>query len=233
MKTFTFFAGLILLTLCFGPKASAQIQPDNFGWQCGPGKTTNCPINTTNAPDCVLESWPSGMPNLLRLHDSGTEWSEIEQMKNTYTWCDLNAYLDAIAAHLPRTVIEVFTAVPCWDTKVTTCGIGDYPHGTNYLPDDLTSTGSPAFNAFVTQFVQHCSTNMNCVGPCPQGQTCNSTNLIKYFDLWNEWDLNEHWMQGAPPNGCGTTASECGLELYYMVAPAVPIIKQYIPNPWY
>jgi hypothetical protein len=179
------------------------------------------------------------MPNLLRLHDSGTEWSEINQASSGTTqwvWTDLDLYLDAIAAHPGTTVMETFTAIPCWAAGISqqNCTFSRvYTHGTNVIPTDLAnnpSGGSPFFNAFVTAFVQHCSTNMNCVGPCPVHQTCNSTDLILYFDMWNEWDISDHWLKGAPPTGCGTSASACAQLLYDMIAPAVSIIHQYIPT---
>ncbi len=248
MKALRILLGVLLFVPLLRPTASAQIQPDNFGWQCGPGSQTNCPISLVNGKYVV--AWPTTppMPNLLRLHDSITEWSEIvyQQESNSIVsggcltqcnWNDLDAYLDGIAAHPGTTAIETFASIPCWAAgfSLTNCPnkTNVYPHGTNYIPTDLASNppgGSGFFNAFVTAFVQHCSPNLNCVGPCPHGVVCNATNLIQYFDLWNEWNMTGHWYQAAPPQGCGTTAAACAQLLYYMVAPAVAIIHQYIPN---
>jgi hypothetical protein len=66
--------------------------------------------------------------------------------------------------------------------------------------------GSPSFNNFVTAFVQHCSPNNNCV-----------KNLIKAYEMWNEWDLQYHWT--------GTMA-----QVYQMVKPAVTIIRANVPH---
>src|SRR5208282_4828023 len=76
----------------------------------------------------------------------------------------------------------------------------------NTPPGDLTASGSPSFNTFVTAFVTHCSPNNNCV-----------KDYIKYYEMWNEWDIQYHWT--------GTMA-----QVYQMVAPAAPIIKSNVPG---
>src|SRR5258708_23026332 len=96
--------------LCFTASAQTAVSASNFAWQCGLGKKTNCPLDSNGAL-----TWPTttAMPAGLRLHDSGTEWSEIEQTSGVYTWTDLDVYLDALAGHLingrPRPVVETFT----------------------------------------------------------------------------------------------------------------------------
>jgi hypothetical protein len=91
------------------------------------------------------------------------------------------------------------------------------PTGTNIPPNDLKTTGSPSFNNFVTEFVQHCSAAGNCAGNCPPGRICASTNLIRYYEMWNEWNTTVRWT--------GTTT-----QLYQMLAPAVQIIRANVAN---
>jgi hypothetical protein len=174
----------------------------NFGMQCGLGQTSNC-----EGSGSTPIIWPDtqAQPGWLRLHDSGTYWAQLNPTNSSYDWTNLDNWLDMIAQHEPIAVSEVFTWVPCWDAP--TCSAPPTaPGGTNAPPSDLTASGSPTFNAFVTAFVQHCSPNNHCV-----------KNIIKYYEMWNEWDLSFHWT--------GTMA-----QIYQMVAPAVAIIRANVPG---
>jgi hypothetical protein len=221
----TVFAGItsIILFLCFlgacgGSQHTTVVPPptppsvpppapsdsptaaSSFGFQCGLEVGACGGANGTIA-------WPTAQakPGLLRLHDAGTYWSLLEPGSGQYDWTTLDNWLDTIAAHEPIDVSQVFIWVPCWDAS--TCSAPPVtPTGTNAPPSDLTASGSPSFNAFVTQFVQHCSPNNNC-----------AKNIIKYYEMWNEWDLQFHWT-GTP------------LQLYQMLAPAVTIIRNNVPN---
>jgi hypothetical protein len=185
---------------------TSSIGTANFGFQCGLG-LTNC-----GGPGGTIV-WPQtqSQPKFLRLHDAGTSWSELSTGSGTYDWARLDNWLDVISKQQPLRVIEVFSWVPCWDAPICE-GLPVAPTGTNTPPDDLTATGSRAFNDFVTQFVQHCSPAGNCVGNCPPGKACASTNLIRYYEMWNEWNTQMRWS--------GTIN-----QLYQMLAPAVPIIR--------
>ena len=178
----------------------------NFGFQCGL-TTTNCGRN-----DGTLV-WPEAeaQPGMLRLHDVGTSWSDLSTGPGTYNWTKLDTWLDTIARHRPIGVIQVFSWVPCWEASPCE-GLNVAPTGTNVPPDDLTESGSPSFNHFVTKFVQHCSPAGNCAGDCPPAKTCAKTNLIKYYEMWNEWDTWMRWK--------GTVD-----QLYDMLAPATDIIR--------
>jgi hypothetical protein len=185
---------------------TTSIVSGNFGFQCGLA-LTNC-----GGPRGTIV-WPQtqAQPKSLRLHDAGTSWSDLNTGLGTYDWSALDNWLDTIAKQKPLHVIQVFSWVPCWDAP--TCEATSVaPTGTNAPPDDLTTSGSRAFNDFVTQFVQHCSPNGNCVGNCPPGKACVSTNLIQYYEMWNEWNTQIRWS--------GTIN-----QLYQMLAPAVPIIR--------
>jgi hypothetical protein len=174
----------------------------NFGMQCGPGDTQDC----GNAADTAVV-WPNtqAQPGLVRLHDAGTQWAVIDSIGGgDYQWGVLDQWLDQIANHNVY-VIQVFSWVPCWDAP-TCSSPPTAPAGTNSPPSDLTASGSPAFNNFVTAFTQHCSPAGNCV-----------SQYIKYYEMWNEWDLSFHWT--------GSMA-----QVYQMVAPAAQIIKTNVPN---
>lgn len=220
------------------PPPNGGIASSNFGMQCGIGPPIYGQVNCYGG-NTIL--WPTAglnppvQPGLLRLHDAGTYWSALAPSAGPCaTNCDftkLDAWLDIIAQHQPLAVSQVFTWVPCWDTvggsSNPNCGIDpNAPNGTNYPPTDLGTSGSATFTDFVNTFTQHCSPAGNCVGNCPSGATCASTNLIQYYEMWNEWDISYHWLQGAaPPNGCGTTMMACAQLLYQMVAPATTAIR--------
>ncbi len=181
---------------------SGSIALSNFGFQCGPGSTQDCegPGNTI--------VWPTtqAQPGLLRLHDAGTQWANMSPSSGSYQWENLDGWLDLIAQKQPVAVSQVFTWVPCWAAPAPCTAPPTAPMGTSTPPGDLSATGSPSFNDFVTAFVQHCSPAGNCV-----------SKYIKYYEMWNEWDLSYHWT--------GSMA-----QVYQMVAPAVTIIRQNVPN---
>ena len=155
--------------------------------------------------------WPStqARPGLLRLVDAGTNWSTIDtgSDQSSWMWNGLDTWLDAIQTHEPMNVSQVFIFTPCWIASPC-LGPGSAPTGTNVPPSDLTASGSPSFNSFVTAFVQHCSPAGNCV-----------KDEIKYYEMWNEWDLpSQAFWTGTPQ------------QLYQMVAPAASIIRQNVPS---
>lgn len=156
-------------------KNPPTITRSSFGFQCGTGKSTNCP----NA------SWPSSVaqPGLIRLWDSQVQWHRLNPAPKSYDWHLLDAYLDAVAAHQPRDVMYTFGYTPCWDTK----GECDREWGSTYPPGDLGKDGSPSFTAFVTELVNHCSRTGHCV-----------KDYIKYWELWNEANADAYWSGSVP-----------------------------------
>lgn len=181
---------------------TGSIALSNFGFQCGPGDTADCEGSSKG-----VIAWPTSQaqPGLLRLHDAGTQWANVDQGSGAYNWNALDQWLDLIAAHQPVEVSQVFTWVPCWDASACSAP-PTAPSGTNSIPSDLGTGGSPAFNNFVTAFVQHCNSNHHCV-----------KDYIRYYEMWNEWDLKFHWL--------GTMQ-----QVFQMVAPATAIIRQNVPN---
>jgi hypothetical protein len=187
-----------------------SVKASNFGFEC------SLVIGDCGAQGGKLV-WPlAPTPGSLRLHDVYTSWSDLSTGPGTYDWTWLDTWLDMIAQHRPLQVIEVFSWVPCWNAN--TCEAPPVaPTGTNSPPLDLTQSGSPAFNNFVTEFVQHCSAAGNCVGNCPPGKACASTNLITLYEMWNEWNTSVRW------SGSAT-------QLYQMLAPAASIIRANVTN---
>jgi hypothetical protein len=164
-----------------------------FGFQCGTALPTNCPH----------ETWPTtaAQPGVMRLWDSQVQWSKLNAGRGTYNWSVLDAWLDTIATHQPRSVIYTFGWTPCWATT-STC----LTNGSTAPPDDLGSGGSQLFNAFVTSLVSHCNPSGRCV-----------KDYINYWEIWNEANSTAYWS--------GTVS-----QLYALIAPAVKIIRAYIPD---
>jgi len=190
---------------------NSAIVHTSFGFQCGLDITDCGGLGGTLI-------WPEmqSQPEFLRLHDTETSWADLSTSPGDYNWTRLDNWLDLIVQHQPLNVIEVFSWVPCWAASTCEAPVVA-PTGTNSPPLDLNANGSSAFTDFVTQFVQHCSPAGNCAGECPAGKTCASVNLIRYYELWNEWNTPVRWT--------GTVG-----QLYQMVAPAVPIIRANVKN---
>ena len=197
--------------------APGTISAGYFGMQCGPG-STNCPNQSgTHTP-----TWPTSQaqPGVLRLWDSQVSWSYLMTGYSggvgTYSWAQLDGYLDDIAAHQPINVNYVFGCVPAFATSGpsgTTPGSCGATAGSATPPNDLTATGSPTFTQFVTDLMNHCS-------PTPPGTNCVKT-LITGYELWNEANVSS----GQAVRWTGTQT-----QLYQMVAPAVAIIKASASN---
>ena len=151
------------------PMGSHPIEPTDWSFQCvyGTCGTNGLWINTTSQPGTV------------RLWDSGTNWADINSADGTYNWKTLDTWLDLIAQHQPRAVIYTFGHVPCW---ISSASCNDGQNWSPSPPRDLTSSGSPSFDAYVTALMQHCSPAGNCI-----------KDFIKYWEMWNEPDNLPYW----------------------------------------
>jgi len=165
------------------------ITQSSFGFQCGTGKLTNCPN----------ETWPTtiAQPGMIRLWDSQVQWHLLNPSAGVYNWKILDGYLDAIAAHQPRSAMYTFGYTPCWATK----GKCERDWGSPFPPDDLTPSGSPSFDTFVIALLGHCSAGGHCV-----------KDTIKYWELWNEANAPNYWSGTVP-------------QLYQLMAPAVALVR--------
>jgi hypothetical protein len=198
-------------------EAGAQtiITADSFGFQCS---TVSCPSTGTQY------TWPDtqAQPGVLRLWDSSTQWDVLNPTgscsgttctSGSYSFTTIDKWLDTIAAQWTAgnqvQVIYTFGWVPYWvaPTSPSTCQQTTSPYpgrGSQCPPLDLTSSGSPTFNAFVTALVAHCSSAGNCV-----------SKYIKYWELWNEPDVS---------TDVGTWTGTV-LQMYQMLAPIPAIIN--------
>jgi hypothetical protein len=176
------------------PMKSNPIQPTNFGFQCANGSSCGTPAGWISS---------TSQPGTVRLWNAGTTWDMLETTLGTYNWTSLDSWLDMVAKHQPTAVMYTLGKVPCWITSVV-CAAGQT--WSPALPADLTSNGSPVFDAFVTALVEHCSPAGNCV-----------STYIKYWEMWNEANLTGFWT--------GTQT-----QLYDMMKPAVAIVRAHIPG---
>ena len=179
------------------------LQISSWSFQC---INDGSKISTSCGPNGDWISTNS-QPGTVRLWDSGTNWALMQLSSNTYDWRKLDAWLDAIAAHQPTTVIYTFGHVPCFVASVACTGNpGSGHYWSTSPPVDLTAAGSATFNDFVKALTQHCSPNGHCV-----------KTYIKYWELWNEANLAQFW----------TGTQE---QLYEMFKPAVAIIRNNVPG---
>jgi hypothetical protein len=207
MKALPMSASLIVAVLWIGCMASAQIEPNNFGWQCGPSKPTNCP--NVLPPQNQL---PSDLPYTLRMHDTQTWWSQLESSNGVYDpnlVKYLDGYIDSIAAlekqgH-PHYVIFTFSHVPCWAAGLGTGCANTAPPLSQY---------SGAFTSFVEWLAMHQTVGGNIVG-----------QYVQAYEMWNEW--NGYSTQ----NNAYTYWSGTAQELYNMLQPAAAYLKTLKPQP--
>jgi hypothetical protein len=212
-----FFAFFILCLLCVLGTTSQSHTQDNTSptndQSVAPAMGSH-PITSANwSFECFycLNGWitTKAQPGTVRLWQAGTEWAFLDTGPGgNYDWSHLDNWLDLIAEQQPRAVIYTFGFVPCWISTATCDGTG-WGNGHNFSPSppsDLTASGSPAFTAFVTALVQHCSPAGHCV-----------KDYIKYWEMWNEANLTEYW------SGTAT-------QLYDMFKPVIPIIRNHVPG---
>jgi hypothetical protein len=202
--------------------ATPTVLASHFGMQCGPS-SLNC-----GPPVGGVLSFPSSIaaPNVVRIHDAGQGWSQIEPScaafsgslctQPNFSWTTFDEELDMIANHNRIGELQMLST-PCW--LQDPCNVADpvYPNGGTAPPTDLGSGpmgSSPNFNAFITALVNHVSANGNPVA-----------TWIKIFQMWNEYDLCEHWTG---------TASQLYAMLYYpvtqIIRPAIAGVRITTPS---
>lgn len=182
------------------PMKSHPIQSTDFSFECVNGSSCG-----TNGSWITTKS----QPGTVRLWDSGTSWAILNTGTNSYSWTNLDTWLDMIAQHQPTAVIFTFGHVPCFITSIPCNPNGKGGSGTYWSPGpptDLNANGSKTFTAFVTALTQHCSPAGHCV-----------KDYIKYWEMWNEPNLTHYWS--------GTVN-----QLYDMFRPIVPIIRNNVPS---
>ena len=178
------------------PMGRKPIAPTDWSFQC-----------LFNSDCGAHGAWitTTSQPGTVRLWDSGTNWAVISTAAGTYDWSTLDTWLDLIAQHKPRAVIYTFGHVPCW-ISTGICSGKQWDNWSPGPPRDLTSNGSPTFNAFVRLLTRHCSPAGHCV-----------KDYIKYWEIWNEANLPIYWT--------GTIN-----QMYDMFKPVIGIIRNNIPG---
>lgn len=120
-------------------------------------------------------AWPdSNVPfGSLRLWDSGTNWSQVESIKGTYSWALLDNAVANAEANGMKDILLVLGATPSWNaTKIQA---GDYPvPGAASPPKSL-----KAWDAFVKAVVERYK------------------GRITSYQIWNEASLTMFW-NGTP-----------------------------------
>ncbi len=194
-------------------QSSGPLSADPLSTGTGPVQATSwsfqCLYDTTCGADGShggSGTWitTTSQPGTVRLWDAGTDWYELETGDGTYDWTSLDTWLDLIAEHQPLTAIYTLGSVPCWISSTSCSGTGWTGLWTPSPPSDLTTSGSPSFNKFVTALVEHCSPANHCV-----------KDYIKVYEMWNEANLVKFWG--------GTQA-----QLYDMFKPVFPIIRAHV-----
>ena len=109
------------------------------------------------------QTFPQGC-SLIRLHDSGVNWSQLEPAKGQFNWAPLDARLAEAEAHGVK-VMYVFSNTPAWTAQP----VAGAPVG---LPSPLGNCPARLEDEldFTEELLDH-------VG-----------DGISYFGLWNEWN---------------------------------------------
>ena len=115
----------------------------------------------------------------VRLWDTNTTWAQIETIRGSYYWTDLDIWLGNIKSH-GQDAMYTFGRVPHWASSEPSqaCPYAVSTPGCAAPPSDLNS-GDNIWKEFVTAIVKH---------------SLSSSELhIAYYEMWNEPDLKRNW----------------------------------------
>jgi len=122
---------------------------------------------------------PSVTVGGFRLWDTTAVWPLLNTAAGTYNWSELDAWVTQIAGAGADTMFTL-GRTPCW---IATSCVGTYnPNGSSAPPSDVNSDGTgtdATLKAFATALATHSLTY--------------GANKIKYYEFWNEPDLNGTW----------------------------------------
>jgi hypothetical protein len=130
----------------------------------------------------------------LRLWDTGTGWAQINSSPGVY---DFSANLDGFVSAAPSGVDLLYNLArtPNWASSNpgdSSCAYNtnDFPNGGGngqcWAPKDLNNDGSGTDQDWI-----------NWVTAVAQRNAGQYGNKIKYFEIWNEWNIPKFW-QGTP-----------------------------------
>jgi polysaccharide biosynthesis protein PslG len=136
-------------------------------------------------------NWPSVPFGSLRMWDTGTQWPLINTAQGQYDWSNLDAFV-ATAQQNSVDMLFDLARTPTWASSNPNDSSCSYDinneggPGQCDPPADLNSDGSGAdatWIAWVSAIASRNATNYN--------------NQIKYFEIWNEWNISTFWV-GTP-----------------------------------
>jgi hypothetical protein len=166
----------------------------------------------------VTTAWPGLRFGGIRLWDTSTGWAQINTAQGQYDWSRMDQWLSEAQTHNVD-VLYNLARTPTWasskptDTNCAYATIGGGP-GQCWPPTDLNSDGTgpdAIWISWVTAVVQH--------------SRSSTAAHIKYYEIWNEWNVSIFWqgtvqqlvrmtqdarcvIEGPPPNGaCNSSSS--------------------------
>lgn len=220
---------LLGLVMLLGGVASAQ---RSVTWSINTSWGLQCSDTANNCGDPISIPMASYQPLNMRVwQPSGTTWSNIETANGVFDDTHLDEWIDQCAANPTLTCGFVLGNAPPWAVDATQfCGGTGCPGP----PTDLNASGSAFFNGYITHLVNRCTAALHCFN-----------TVIKYLELWNEFNSCGYWA-GTSAQGCtGTGNAECGvgftpgsgqyeadcaIKLYQMLAGAYSIITGAMPT---
>ena len=142
--------------------------------------------------------WPSVPVGSLRLWDTGTQWPLIETSSGQYDWSGLDGFVSAAQAHNVDLLFNL-ARTPTWassDPTDSSCSYdvpGEGGPGQCDPPTDINGDGSGTDATWIAWVTALATRN---------GTTYNHT--IKFYEVWNEWNISLFWNTSAAVNPATT-----------------------------
>jgi len=184
---------LLISALFLTAFAHAQIASSAFGGQC-PNNTPPPGGYGCNSSGTYVPPPSPYAPGLIRMWDTGTYWSVLEPSNGTFSFHDLDEYIDGVASQFGCThgvpcngaplFLFTFGGVPSWIASSSTgCGTKGCPAPpSDCTPLSTCASGSAAFHNFVTTLIGRTTAGGNSVAA-----------WIKFFEMWNEATNSSYW----------------------------------------
>ena len=161
-------------------------------------------IGTVNLP-----IWPAEGQNILRMHDTGTDWCDIETSPGTYDTSRLDFVVNYITGGFSQTGNTQGGIIYTMGQTPALPGYSSMPNLTGSAYCTHTSEAAPPadmskWDNYVTFIGNHLK------------------GKVKYYEIWNEWDI--------PSNYTSTTPAAGVAALVTMTQHARTILKKIDPN---
>jgi hypothetical protein len=210
MVTIILLVGLTGLTACGGGTGIREVQIGGGGGNPSP----NCVTAVTASVDPAISKVPTtsaglgtvtpsafmdlhvGSSNLipdvtipygsLRLWDTGTGWAQINTASGVFDFSSLDGFVDAAPSGVD--LLYNLARVPTWassnptDSSCSYDSSGEGGPGQCDPPIDLNSDGSGTDQDWINWVSAVASRNAGQYG-----------DKIKYFEIWNEWNISLFW----------------------------------------